>query len=73
MIDTPQGRQEAAAQPTMAALLERTPLGREGRAEEIAAVVAFLLSDDASFVTGIDMLVDGGVCAAIAGAPQEDW
>jgi len=65
MIDTPQGRQEAAAQPVMAMMLERTPLGREGTADEIAAVVSFLLSDEASFVTGTDLLVDGGVCAAM--------
>jgi NAD(P)-dependent dehydrogenase (short-subunit alcohol dehydrogenase family) len=65
MIDTPQGRQEAAAQPAMAVLLEHTPLGREGTAEELAAVVAFLVSDAASFLTGTDVLVDGGVCAAI--------
>jgi NAD(P)-dependent dehydrogenase (short-subunit alcohol dehydrogenase family) len=68
MIDTPQGRQEAAHQPAMKVLLERTPLGREGRPEEIAAVVAFVLSDDASFLTGTDLLVDGGVCAALGGA-----
>jgi NAD(P)-dependent dehydrogenase (short-subunit alcohol dehydrogenase family) len=67
MIDTPQGRQEADAQPAMAMLLEHTPLGREGTAEELAAVVEFLVSDAASFITGTDVLVDGGVCAAIEG------
>ena len=38
-------------------------LGRLGRAEEIAAVAAFLASSDASFVTGIAMAVDGGYTA----------
>lgn len=70
MIDTPQGRQEAAAQPFMAVLLERTPLSRQGTADEVAAVVSFLLSDEASFVTGIDVLVDGGVCAAVKDSPS---
>jgi NAD(P)-dependent dehydrogenase (short-subunit alcohol dehydrogenase family) len=65
IVDTPQGQQEAASQPYMEVLVEKTPLGRVARAEEIAAVVAFVLSDEASFLTGVDILVDGGICAAL--------
>ncbi len=68
VIDTPQGRQEAEVHSFMKELVEMTPVGREGRAEEVAAVVAFLLSDEASFVTGTDVLVDGGVCSALRGS-----
>ncbi|MGE0800356.1 MAG: SDR family NAD(P)-dependent oxidoreductase [Lautropia sp.] len=41
----------------------RYPLGRIGTVEEVAAAAAFLVSDDAAFVTGTDLLVDGGYMA----------
>jgi NAD(P)-dependent dehydrogenase (short-subunit alcohol dehydrogenase family) len=44
---------------------ERVPLGRLGRGADVAEVVLFLLSDAASYVTGTEVLVDGGVTNAI--------
>ena len=67
MINTPMTRREAEAYGGPI-LLDETPLRREGRAEEVAAVVGFLLSDEASFVTGIDVTVDGGLVAALTSA-----
>ena len=65
MIATPMGLLEMEKQPAMKIMLERTPLARLGEAHEIASVVAFLCSPAAAFVTGCDLVVDGGVCAAL--------
>ncbi len=47
--------------PAFRAMLEMTPMGRAGTAEELAEVALFLASDASSFITGIDIAVDGGV------------
>ena len=44
---------------------QRIPLGRFGVDEEIAPAVAFLSSPEASFITGADIRVDGGMAAAL--------
>ncbi|WP_369806762.1 SDR family NAD(P)-dependent oxidoreductase [Mycobacterium sp. E802] len=50
---------------TQARLAERATLGRLGTPTEIADAVAFLLSEQASFITGSELLVDGGQCLQI--------
>ncbi len=51
---------EGASDAEREAAVARAPLRRMGQPEEIAAAVAFLASDDASFITGIELPVDGG-------------
>ncbi len=65
IIQTPMGLQEFDQQPMMAVLVAQTPLKRMGTPEEIASAVEFLVSTNASFITGCDLLVDGGVTGAM--------
>ena len=69
LIDTPMGQLELENQPYMREMLGYAPPGRLGDPTEIAAVCAFLVSDAASFVSGIDVLVDGGLRQALSAAP----
>jgi NAD(P)-dependent dehydrogenase (short-subunit alcohol dehydrogenase family) len=64
-INTPLLRELFAADPQRAARrLVHVPMGRFGEPEEIAAAVAFLASDDSSFMTASSFLVDGGISGA---------
>ena len=67
IIATPQGNEELAGESGdgMRAMIEMSALGRLGTPDEIAATVEFLASPAASLITGTDVLVDGGIVAAV--------
>lgn len=66
IISTPMGQQELASPvgDGMRAMIAMSGTGRIGTADDIAAAAAFLLGPEAGFITGTDLLVDGGVVAA---------
>lgn len=68
VISTPMGQQELAGESgaQMRAMIEGSGTKRVGTPGDIANAAAFLLGPDSSFMTGTDVLVDGGVVAAVA-------
>jgi glucose 1-dehydrogenase len=60
-IATPINKALLENKPELNALLANIPLGRLGSTEDVAALVAFLCSDDASYITGSTFVVDGGL------------
>lgn len=67
VISTPMGQEELAGESgeTMRGLIAMSATGRVGTPDDIASAVEFLLGPRSSFVTGTDLLVDGGVVAAL--------
>jgi NAD(P)-dependent dehydrogenase (short-subunit alcohol dehydrogenase family) len=64
-IDTPMYPQAALTDQEAAHVTSRVVAGRFGRSQEVAAAVAFLASDEASYINGQDLLIDGGLVNAI--------
>jgi NAD(P)-dependent dehydrogenase (short-subunit alcohol dehydrogenase family) len=61
VIETSQTREQLKDPAWSAYMLGKTLLGRLGRPQEVAKVAAFLASEDSSYVTGVDIVVDGGM------------
>ncbi|MBL4853520.1 SDR family oxidoreductase [bacterium AH-315-J19] len=60
---------EKAREQAMQALVKDTPLGRFGEPSEVAAICVLLASDEASYITGAEFTIDGGILAGSAAAP----
>jgi len=74
VISTPMGQAELSGPfgDGMRAMIEMSGCHRIGTPDDIAAAVEFLVSPAASFITGTDLLVDGGVVAALGAMPAAD-
>ncbi|RYY93547.1 MAG: SDR family oxidoreductase [Comamonadaceae bacterium] len=68
LVDTPMGRSASQARPERARMA--LPFGRQATASDIAAAVAFLLSDASRYINAVELPVDGGLAHGIARAPS---
>lgn len=64
LTDTPMAAGVKSSPELLGKFYERIPMGRAAQPEEVASVIAFLASDDASFVSGVNLPVDGGLSAS---------
>jgi NAD(P)-dependent dehydrogenase (short-subunit alcohol dehydrogenase family) len=70
LIETPMGDLESGQNAEVQAAILAAPIPRRGRPEEVASLARFLCSDEASFITAIDVLIDGGWVSAIQTAGE---
>jgi NAD(P)-dependent dehydrogenase (short-subunit alcohol dehydrogenase family) len=57
---------------TIASVLSHVPAGRAATTRELAQAVLFLASDDSSYITGVDLIVDGGMRAGFQFRPPTE-
>jgi NAD(P)-dependent dehydrogenase (short-subunit alcohol dehydrogenase family) len=60
------GVSEKAARQRIMDMLGGIPVGRPGRSEEVAELVAFLSSDRAAYISGVDYVIDGGTIPTVS-------
>jgi len=63
VIETPMTAKLSEAKEAMDMLVKTTPMGRLGQPEEVANAILFLASDEASYITGAELVIDGGYSA----------